>query len=160
MIRSYNDCRCARKRECPLLAHSAEPLPSASWVQRTPATPKILEPVRRETSVALSLPQQLRQPRDVDRNPPRLVLRQQLRLKGLGRVVARIEIGPAAAQRAGAPTKKQPELASVIAELRAAGIMSLSGIAAAFNARGVRMTWGHRHSYASQVAQFLRRLEG
>jgi hypothetical protein len=69
-----------------------------------------------------------------------------------------------AAQRAGSEARivranqKVAELAPVIAELRAAGVTSLSGIAAALNARGVRTTWGHRHWYASQVAQLLKRL--
>jgi hypothetical protein len=48
--------------------------------------PIILEPVRRETSVALDLPQQLRQLRDVDGDPARLVVRQHLRLPSFGLV--------------------------------------------------------------------------
>jgi hypothetical protein len=71
-----------------------------------------------------------------------------------------------AAQRAGTEARiaradqKAAELAPVVAELRAAGITSLTGIAAALNKRGVCTTWGHRHWYASQVAQLLKRLEG
>jgi hypothetical protein len=71
-----------------------------------------------------------------------------------------------AAQRAGSEAvraranQRAAELAPVIAELRAAGITSLSGIAAALNARGVRTTWGHRHWYASQVAKLLERISG
>ena len=71
-----------------------------------------------------------------------------------------------AAQRAGweagiaRANQKAAELAPVIAELRAAGITSLSGIAGALNARGVRTPWGHRHRYASQVASLLARLAG
>jgi recombinase len=56
--------------------------------------------------------------------------------------------------------RKAAELAPVIAELRAAGIKSLSAIAAALNARGVRTPLGHRHWYASQVASLLARLAG
>ena len=37
--------------------------------------------------------EQLRQPRDVDGDPPRLVLREHLRLQSFGRIVARIQIG-------------------------------------------------------------------
>jgi hypothetical protein len=39
------------------------------------------------------------------------------------------------------------------------GVTSLSGIAAVLNARGA-YTMGHRHSYASQVTQLLKRLAG
>jgi hypothetical protein len=64
------------------------------------------------------------------------------------------EAGRARANRTAA------ELAPVIAELQAAGITSLSGIAAALNARGVRTPWGHRHWHSSQVASLLARLAG
>jgi hypothetical protein len=69
-----------------------------------------------------------------------------------------------AAQRAGSEARtarakrRAAELAPVIAELRAAGMASLSGIAAALNARGGRTTWGHRYRYPSRVAQLLARL--
>jgi hypothetical protein len=56
--------------------------------------------------------------------------------------------------------KPVAELAPVIAELRAAGITTPTGIAAALVARGVRTTLGHRYWYPSQVAQLLKRLEG
>jgi hypothetical protein len=71
-----------------------------------------------------------------------------------------------AAQRAGTEARVAranewaADIAPVIQELRAAGITSPSEIAAALNARGVRTTWGHRHWYASQVAQLLKRLAG
>jgi Tripartite tricarboxylate transporter family receptor len=45
--------------------------------------------------VALALPEQLRQSRNIDGDPPRLVLRQHLRLQSFGRVVARVQIRPA-----------------------------------------------------------------
>jgi hypothetical protein len=77
--------------------------------------------------------------------------------------MAKHRISPAA-QRAGSEAvraranQRAAELAPVIAELRAAGVTSLSGIAAALNAHGVRTAWGHRHWYASQVAKLLARL--
>jgi hypothetical protein len=46
-----------------------------------------------EILVALGLPQQLRQPCDVDRDPPRLILREHLCLQSIGRIVARLQIG-------------------------------------------------------------------
>ena len=63
--------------------------------------------------IAPRLPWRLRQPRDVDGDPPRLVLRQHLRLPRLGLVVAGVEVGKrlpvgvaddvAAGDRLGAP---------------------------------------------------------
>jgi hypothetical protein len=50
------------------------------------------------------------------------------------------------------------DLAPVIAELRAAGITSLNGIAAALNERGVPTPAGSRHWHAVQVARLLKRL--
>jgi recombinase len=55
--------------------------------------------------------------------------------------------------------QKAAALAPLIAELRATGITSLSGIAVALKGRGVRTPRGNRHWYPSQVAQLLRRLE-
>ena len=54
--------------------------------------------------------------------------------------------------------ERAAKLAPIIQELRAAGITSLSGMAAALNARGVRTPAGCRHWYAAQVAQLLKRL--
>jgi hypothetical protein len=51
-------------------------------------------------------------------------------------------------------------LAPIIKELQSGGITSLSGIAAALNARGVLTPLHCRHWYASTVAQLLKRLEG
>jgi hypothetical protein len=45
------------------------------------------------SSLALALSQQLRQPRDVDGDPPRLVRRQDLRLPSLGLVLSRVQVG-------------------------------------------------------------------
>jgi hypothetical protein len=50
--------------------------------------------------------------------------------------------------------------APVIAELQAAGVTSLNGIAEALNARGVLTPAGSDHWYASQVARLLKRLAG
>jgi hypothetical protein len=50
------------------------------------------------------------------------------------------------------------ELAPVIAEVRAAGITSLKGIAKALNARRVPTAWGKSHWHAMQVSRVLRRL--
>ena len=51
-------------------------------------------------------------------------------------------------------------LAPTIAELQAAGVTSLNGIAEALNARGVLTPAGSDHWYASQVARLLKRLAG
>jgi hypothetical protein len=51
-------------------------------------------------------------------------------------------------------------VAPVIAELQAAGIKSLNGIAKALNARGVQTPRGRARWYASQVARLLKRLAG
>jgi hypothetical protein len=56
--------------------------------------------------------------------------------------------------------KRAETLAPVIKELQASGTTSLSGIAAALNARGILTPLGCRHWYASSVAQLLKRLEG
>jgi hypothetical protein len=52
------------------------------------------------------------------------------------------------------------QLAPVIAELQAAGITSLNGIAAALNERRVATPAGGGHWHAAQVAQILKRLAG
>jgi hypothetical protein len=52
------------------------------------------------------------------------------------------------------------ELAPVIAELRAGGITSLNGIAAAFNERRVPTPAGNGHWHPAQVARVLKRLSG
>jgi Recombinase len=51
-------------------------------------------------------------------------------------------------------------LAPIIAEVRAAGVTSLNGIAAALNERGVPTPAGSEHWYASQVSRVLKRLAG
>jgi hypothetical protein len=50
------------------------------------------------------------------------------------------------------------DLAPVIAELRATGVTSLRGIAAALNARGIPTVAGSGHWYHTQVARVLARL--
>jgi hypothetical protein len=50
------------------------------------------------------------------------------------------------------------DLSPIIAELQAAGITSLNGIAAALTERGIPTPAGSGHWYASQVARVLRRL--
>jgi hypothetical protein len=70
-----------------------------------------------------------------------------------------------AARRAGVEVcqaraaERAAKLAPIIDELKAAGITSLSGTAAAFNARGVLTPTGRRFWSSSQIAQLLRRLE-
>ena len=49
-------------------------------------------------------------------------------------------------------------LAPFISELRAAGVTTLKGIAAALNKRGVRTPLGHRRWRAMQVSRLLKRL--
>jgi|HubBroStandDraft_1064217.scaffolds.fasta_scaffold2298433_2 hypothetical protein len=49
-------------------------------------------------------------------------------------------------------------LPPVISELRAAGVISMHGIAAALNVRGVPTPWGGRRWYANQVARMVKRL--
>ncbi len=50
------------------------------------------------------------------------------------------------------------DLAPIVAELRAAGITSLNGIAEELNRRGVSTPAGNRHWHAVQVARLLKRL--
>jgi hypothetical protein len=50
------------------------------------------------------------------------------------------------------------DLAPVIAELQAAGVTGLNGIAAALNERGIPTPGGRHHWHASQVARVVRRL--
>jgi Recombinase len=50
------------------------------------------------------------------------------------------------------------DLSPIIAELRAAGITSLNGIAEELNRRGLPTPAGHHHWYAAQVARLLKRL--
>jgi hypothetical protein len=69
----------------------------------------------------------------------------------------------AAARRAGVEAcqaraaERAAKLAPIIAELQADGVTSVSGIAAALRARGVRTPTGRRYWYASQVALLLKR---
>jgi hypothetical protein len=50
------------------------------------------------------------------------------------------------------------DLAPIIAELRAAGITSLNGIAAALEARHVSTPGGSGHWHAAQVSRLLKRI--
>jgi hypothetical protein len=52
------------------------------------------------------------------------------------------------------------DLAPVIAELQAAGITSLNGIAAALNERGIPTPAWSGHWHAAQVSRLLKRLAG
>jgi hypothetical protein len=52
------------------------------------------------------------------------------------------------------------DLAPVVAELQAAGITSLNGIAAALNERHIPTPRGSGHWYAAQVSRLLKRLAG
>jgi Recombinase len=52
------------------------------------------------------------------------------------------------------------DLAPVIAEIHAAGVTKLQGIAAALNERGVPTPSGHRHWRPMQVSRLLKRLAG
>jgi hypothetical protein len=50
------------------------------------------------------------------------------------------------------------DLAPIIADLRAAGVTSLNGIAAGLNERRVPTPAGSGHWYAAQVSRLLKRL--
>jgi hypothetical protein len=71
-----------------------------------------------------------------------------------------------AARRAGVEARqaradaRAADLAPIVAELQAAGLTTLEGVAAALNDRGVPTPSGHRHWYAMQVARLLKRLTG
>jgi hypothetical protein len=73
---------------------------------------------------------------------------------------------PPGAQQAASRTRiaraaaRAADVAPIVAELQAAGVTSLNGIATALNARGVQTPRGRRHWYASQVARLLKRLAG
>jgi hypothetical protein len=60
--------------------------------------------------------------------------------------------------RVASADERAANLALILKETRAAGITTLNGTPRALNARGVRTPAGHRHWYASQVAQLLARL--
>jgi hypothetical protein len=68
--------------------------------------------------------------------------------------------GPSIADKARSAraTARAADLAPIMSELKAEGITSLNGIAAALNARGVPTPAGSSHWHASQVARVLRRL--
>jgi hypothetical protein len=71
------------------------PAPSVSVARRADCLPKSAGvPLQRPGDlVAIRPPKQLRQPRDVDGDPPRLILRQDLGLPCFGIVVAAVEVG-------------------------------------------------------------------
>jgi hypothetical protein len=85
-------------------------------------------------------------------------------MSGLGS--NRIKRFTPAARRASAEARqaradaRAAELAPVIAELQSAGVMTLEGIAAALDERGIPTPSGHRHWHAMQVARLLKRLPG
>jgi hypothetical protein len=56
--------------------------------------------------------------------------------------------------------ERAAKLAPIVKELQAAGITSLSGIAAALTARGVPTPAGRQQWYANQVSLLLKRLNG
>ena len=60
--------------------------------------------------------------------------------------------------RAARAVANAADLAPIIAELQAAGIASLNGIAEALNERRVPTPAGSGHWYAAQVARVLKRL--
>jgi hypothetical protein len=66
----------------------------------------------------------------------------------------------AARARIARAVAKAVDVAPIVAELQAAGVTSLNGIATALNARGVRTPRGRSRWYASQVARLLKRLAG
>jgi hypothetical protein len=78
--------------------------------------------------------------------------------RGMNRTAAVRHAGVEASQARAA--ERAAKLAPVVKALRASGVTSLSGIAAALNARSVPTPLGCRHWYASSVAQLLKRLEG
>jgi hypothetical protein len=60
--------------------------------------------------------------------------------------------------RRGRANQKAADLAPIIAELRAAGVTSFTGIAAALNARGIPTASGSGRWYHAQVRRLLARL--
>jgi hypothetical protein len=66
----------------------------------------------------------------------------------------------AAEARTAGAVARAADLASIIGELHASGITTLSGIAVALNDRGVATPWGRHHWGASQVRRLLKRLPG
>lgn len=62
--------------------------------------------------------------------------------------------------RSARASRTAADLPPIIAELRAAGITSLKGIAKELNIRVVLTPTGRRYWYTSQVTQLLRRLAG
>jgi hypothetical protein len=60
--------------------------------------------------------------------------------------------------RSARANKVANELAPVIAELRAAGVTSLNGIAAALDERHIPTPGGSGHWHAAQVSRLLKRL--
>jgi hypothetical protein len=67
---------------------------------------------------------------------------------------------PAGEARKARAKLRAVELAPVITELRASGITSLKGIAAALDERRVPTARGGRHWYPMQVSRVLKRLSG
>jgi hypothetical protein len=55
---------------------------------------------------------------------------------------------------------KAADLAPIVRELQSGGVMSLKGVAKAFNERGVLTPAGSGHGHATQVARLLRRWRG
>jgi len=60
--------------------------------------------------------------------------------------------------RAARANANAAHVAPMLKELRAAGVTTLNGIAAALEARGVPTPAGSRHWYPAQVARVLKRL--
>jgi Recombinase len=70
--------------------------------------------------------------------------------------------GPSIADKAriARANRTAADLSPIIAELQAAGITSLNGIAAALNERGIPTPAGSVHWHAAQVSRLLKRLAG
>jgi hypothetical protein len=66
----------------------------------------------------------------------------------------------AAKARAARAAAQAADIAPIIAALQAAGVTSLTGIAAALNKRHVPTPAGSVHWYPAQVSRVLRRLSG
>jgi hypothetical protein len=77
-----------------------------------------------------------------------------------GRLMGHRAANTADKARTARVNKRAADLAPVIAELQAAGVTSLNGIAAVLNDRDIPTPAGSSHWHAAQVARLLRRLAG
>jgi hypothetical protein len=75
-----------------------------------------------------------------------------------GWVFSLVAVSVALKARVARANRAAADLAPVIAEVRAAGVTSLKGIAKALDERRVPTPWGSSHWHAMQVSRVLKRL--